>query len=99
MAAAILLPSLQTWTPPDHSLIARPWGLRVRQRMNASALDAGRSTAFLRFKKHILDTLELGVSMTVPSWLRNGSRILDVGAGSGEIDRYLVTKFGVRIKA
>ena len=62
-----------------------------------SAAAQGRDSAYLRFKSRLLNTLELTVPQTAPGILINGSRWLDVGAGSGEIANYLSHKYGVRI--
>ena len=64
-----------------------------------AAAAQGRDSAYLRFKSRLLNTLELTVPQAAPGILVNGSRWLDVGAGSGEIADYLTRKYGVRITA
>ena len=58
-----------------------------------------RSTSTLRAKSHVLDALEMQVPALAGftdghDFWRNGSSLLDVGAGSGEIPYYLQQKYG-----
>lgn len=51
------------------------------------------------FKAHVLDALDFSLPQELPNVWRPASKILDVGAGQGEIASYLTAKHGVQIKA
>lgn len=65
---------------------------------------AGRQGPFVSHpvrmgKTHVLDSLEVRIPSTACDIWRAGDRLLDVGAGDGEIGRYLEYKYGLSTSA
>lgn len=58
-----------------------------------------RDTPWLQLRAATLDTLEFVAPQYAPALWRQGSRLLDVGAASGELTRFIARKYGLKATA
>lgn len=58
-----------------------------------------RDTAWLQMRAATLDTLEFAAPHAAPLLWQRGSSLLDVGAASGEITRFIARKYGMKAMA
>lgn len=58
-----------------------------------------RDTPWLQMRAATLDALEFAAPKAVPSLWRPGSSLLDVGAASGELTRFIARKYGLSATA
>ena len=58
-----------------------------------------RDTPWLQMRADTLDTLEFTVTEHAPNLWRQGSQLLDVGAASGELTRFIARKYGLQARA
>jgi SAM-dependent methyltransferase len=65
----------------------------------AAASESATWKVWTSFKRHNLHSLEYSLPELLPWVWRPGTRVLDIGAGGGEIDGYLEAKYGVNIAA
>ena len=58
-----------------------------------------RDTPWLQLRAATLDALEFSVPRYAPALWAQGSKLLDVGAASGELTRFIARKYGIRATA